>query len=725
MPDLPDPKDLTVLEKAVILDVANEIAHQKGLPAMNRRVPIPTDLPPMDKEIIKDLDGISFKSDPYKLNSLSLSDQDELYDEISVQLKKRIDLDSGRNQDIDRYNDIYLQKKKEKSFPWPGCSNIATGAIGEFVETLVAQMDKGILEVEPVIPVEPTEDADYETAKKQEIFLHKHNSVIDPIGPIFRQAFRNTAIEGNAIVKVMFDYKVEKKRANEHYESLSELSENYINFRDVQKDNPQIFRRLSKGKPVDVQVEYDDEVRSNPVGKIVLLKNFYTDAMIDFDDANYLAERITVPYSLLEKRWEDKFYFNKDRFDGPELGINDKIKRYENHDIFEIIWKGRLPGQKDVKKYIITLSLDKACLLRVEDFPYNHGINYYINIRILEKQNTWRGMGLVEMTENPIQVMEDVFNQQIDANTIANAPIIAHLKRSNISELTHPVMPLARWPLNSLDEIQIIKMPDPSFQNNTIIQSSRFFAQSRCGITDNAAGKDSLQDPNAPGNKTVALLNQALIRIDLYTKTVKQALSQYAYLVLQDYYEYMPRGMDFLVVNPEDGKSIFEGYISGEEMSVKANYFPRVQNSVYNRQLESTSLMQLYQIMVADPAFANLQVQRREVVKRWLALNNIKGINDLIPSEREIQAQQVEIQKQALLQAQAEQNQMQEEQRKQLEALKQEEESVAQYEEQLKTEGAMEALEGDRIERDQEKMMGQQEGMAIGEILKASMKDEQ
>jgi hypothetical protein len=170
-------------------------------------------------------------------------------------------------------------------------------------------------------------------------------------------------------------------------------------------------------------------------------------------------------------------------------------------------------------------------------------------------------------------------------------------------------------------------------------------------------------DPSAPGNKTASLINQGNLRMEDPISTFRYGVEELGNICLSHMYQFGPPIIQFKTTN-DDGtqiKTIHKKFLR-KNIKLKMNGITVLDNP----DAEMQKQFQLYTVLMTNPEFAQNPQAQNEVLKDALVKGRVNGRDRYLPSPEEIQQQQVDTQKKAMLQIaaqkQAQDQQAQEEQ---------------------------------------------------------------
>ena len=312
------------------------------------------------------------------------------------------------------------------------------------------------------------------------------------------------------------------------------------------------------------------------------------------------------------------------------------------------------------KDYEFWYMLDENILLRLAPYISHYKKRNMFKVRIGK-------MCIPEQLENSQVVLDTVIRQLLDGNALANCPETTmsqtsydKLARSD-EDFKHKVGKI--WKLVQGDMLPLQK-EKPDINGSLAIL--RFFMEdeeSRTGASRSAMGQVLPGDPDAPGIKTMALLQRSDRMINRYLDEMRPGFDEaMKHLVKQDI-QYMKDDVIELERQDNLGNEIESEDIDREALKFdedKTRFLVRTQRADDNEALRKQESRQELELMAADPMFANRPNSKRILWRNYLINSDrwsVDEINALIPSEEQLRAELIEIQKEALKAKEAEEKQ--------------------------------------------------------------------
>lgn len=569
--------------------------------------------------------------------------------------------DSGYDKAVEIYRKIYdLSSFQRTDDPYKNASNIHLGIPATKVDTFAAKSVKNILSIPRTSLVAGTKRGLDEVAKEIGDLLYWHNIKIDPIRDVFHQAIKQAGVEGNGIIYVSWHKREQKKTIFRSYKDKAHFRSDFRNkpeglnsTQEVEYNN--LLKRFKKNKfrnADKVKVSYSQDVVNNPIAEVIPTDQFLTNASeLDFSDATFIGHvSHKVKYSYLKEMWDAKLFINEDKF-SKNIDTEDITKDYfyNDHSIYNVLIYMNIKDSEEPQWYRVIFSLgDSAendnggeeCILAVRTYEAFHQELPYVNVCPYPKYDgTWRGYSLIERSWTISQYIDEVMNDGLKANKLANNPFVI-LDEDSSMDLGNDftLTPGGYLYAGKNERFDIQQFPQPPFTDQQYIGLMGKYVDSLTGISELAEGQNLGSDPGAPGVKVTALLNESLIRIDDPIENIKSvALSKYNSLILKWYYQYQPNGIFYRRILGSGAVTFEDKFLEADQYTLDLDFAPLPQTSTFNRELMKQELLQLYQILGANPYFNKYPQFQWNLIRDIANLGSLPDVDEYTPGLQELQ----------------------------------------------------------------------------------------
>ena len=363
--------------------------------------------------------------------------------------------------DITDWYKLRIREKKEKNYPFPGCSNIRLPTLDVKIKKLKSQIRNGVLGVRPVVQAVPTPGGNYETADKIEKFLD--HLIMDKIG--YESKFIITADQALEIgfflnkpywcLEIIdrkhkidiSDIPLEEARAILSEEANSEdLVDYFAEYLSIDKHKyvwVENYEALKKavdkfiGGQFVVEVKTRDVVKNQPDVALIHPRKCYVrnDSGFDIQTHDNVVVEMWLSRNELEMMsinsgWD----ISKIDFTLESAEVNDELDAVkdskEGIDSYNEtgrirVWEGQ--GYIDGKKQTVITAPDfsatlKECPILLPSGEYNL-VKFFHELR---EDRWYHHRGLPEILEDLVKEIDVQHMQKIDRQTIVNSPMFLY-----------------------------------------------------------------------------------------------------------------------------------------------------------------------------------------------------------------------------------------------------------------------------------------------------------
>ncbi len=160
------------------------------------------------------------------------------------------------------------------------------------------------------------------------------------------------------------------------------------------------------------------------------------------------------------------------------------------------------------------------------------------------------------------------------------------------------------------------------------------YTEMMVGPTQMLSGRESPLDPEAPGNKTIALIQQSNMRIEDYIRELRLTFDRFGQLRMSLYRQFGNGDIRFISKRSQDGKerigSLARKALTGVKLATHGV------TAMENPEIELKRAKDLAQVLLPDPFISADPFRRREIYNRILVSGRVQGREDLLPSKQEI-----------------------------------------------------------------------------------------
>jgi hypothetical protein len=531
----------------------------------------------------------------------------------------------------------------------------------------------------------------YQIAEKQQQFLDF--AIDEEIKP--EQAIRKIATSAAkkyvGIGKLCWEFSQETRRREEHWEGkLTQVgtapdgrplvdNEGLRNFLSTYPDAPVRYRKqvetLMAGKNVDVVVKYKETISNNPVLKYIKIEDFYVrndcQGNNGLKSEHLIAERQRYTYWELKKLQDDGDFENIEAlWDSPATAGSDPGNaddyRTRTYEVIEFTTYVCLSDQDDEETKIKWWAGEESkAFLGAIVYPYYSIDVDYIGYWITDNDKGFYGDAqsmMFDMRDTHIAqdalislILQSIYIRNIitpivrdgsktEAQFLENEfktgrPIVV----DDLTDDVNKAMSFVNWPATDTNGALVM------------LEKMKRIGSDVSRVSDMVSGGESEIDPNAPAQKTIALLQQSGIGIKDYIRTFLPSFNIFAGNLLQLYYQMSTEDRRYRIrskSNQVTGKGIFDT-LTRDQMVVRTSVQSRASAFAFDKVMEKREGIAAYQLVSQNSYSMQLpQVQYKALLTmlstmggRWKTMAETD-----LPSPEEFKQQQMMIAMEALKQ---------------------------------------------------------------------------
>jgi hypothetical protein len=237
--------------------------------------------------------------------------------------------------------------------------------------------------------------------------------------------------------------------------------------------------------------------------------------------------------------------------------------------------------------------------------------------------------------------VDDSINYEINTEAITLAPIFKGKKTAkedfDPEAEENQVKPGVTWWLTEPDAFGPINIGQKDTSQSAMRRQEIIrYSEMEIGPTQLLSGRESPTDPNAPGNKTIALIQQSNMRIEDYIKEFKNGFDQVGDLVFSLYYQFGPGILEFDRRDAKDGA----GSLKREDLKKRPKMHMRGVTANLNPEAEMAKAMQWYAVLSKEPMVGGDPVRRRALLNELMLAGRLANRDELLPEKAEVRSEQ-------------------------------------------------------------------------------------
>ncbi len=518
--------------------------------------------------------------DRFALNIVDLSKQvgtsgktkeEELCDKLKSEICASInDSASFRTElvNLERIADALPDPAKENEY-FTGSSNYQHPELAKSLHGKAARFMASIFGVDPLCLVELI---DYEGKRKDEngnvinsreekseraykieqFFSFLFRRIMKAVDK-YREIIENVLRIDTGLALIYFDEKYEKRyEDNKTYKASIEFINDFSDYKDSglnEQEYNDIISKLDSGQEVTIP-----KIQKNVcVYKYPKLDSIERDKFIiipnctkNLDDAIGYGYKFSISWEDLKKGESEKRYKNIDKLkkDVKEDVQNEvDIQRDETENktetsdnknkplsFYRLIYKYQINEKELPDKLIILYSYDSNVIIRSELWDENL---YIVPHRTKKRPGRFDGKGYARMLAPLNDQLSKTVNLRNNSGRIACAPSFKAKIGSSFDPAVQEWMPGAIFWLDNLTDVEQMQVntnfPELVNEEQSVIRSMQTYS----GISDMSGGRESQNDPNAPGNKTIALIQEGNLLTNEDISCLQSSIEEVFYIILK------------------------------------------------------------------------------------------------------------------------------------------------------------------------------------------------
>lgn len=645
----------------------------------------------IEAELVEEVDPTDLEQVFFHPTNLSeakhkrvVADLDRLVREA---LNNRGDLDSQ----LAHWNDMAEGIATPKNFPWPDSSNLFIPIPEIHLNNVHASGRQTLLKGDNLYYVRSIGVVgDFNQANRLERYVNFKAMVELPMVDRFSQLMWCAERDGTALAQVQWKEEKDIVKRLVDYPTAADFTSTYPTPEAAglsKKQYAKVMAKFQKGIKVTLMETRMETIFKGPTVDVVQLADFLMAPMtaIMTKYASLVGKIFTMSESELYANEENAGWYDvKKVIDSKEDGRKDigtslkddieGITRRQGKGEFVMvdgIHRIDLDGDGIDERYLFVFHPFTRTLVFYMDYPYLHGKDCFIPVRLKKRPGRFLGRGLCQMLDDISSEINTQHNQRVDSRTVTTVPTFKALasakKDFDPSRSDQRFIPGRVFWLTNLSDVQQFDIR-PTDMGESMQEESNLMqlADQMTGASQLRSGRETKSDPRAPAAKVMQLLNQSNIRLDDYFEEMagcaqdNEGFNAIGEMLLELYYQFLDEDLAKIpVLKSSNQQPELDEQGKPKTITMSRNDF-YIRNK-FKVQMAKTSAsmnpdamlmkyMQVYSLLVNDPLVGGRPAGRLNLDRKLLSLAREENPDLFLPKDENEAAQ---VMMQAALAAQA------------------------------------------------------------------------
>jgi hypothetical protein len=502
------------------------------------------------------------KGEPVKNIQLSDSETKRVVKLLRDEVSRAVSGLAKKNEETKEYRDLYLERRKPKTKPYVGCSNIAMPIIAPDVDLVTSRTVRTLQASRPPAQVIPAVDQDVELEELTEAQKLMNSILEHPALGLeeFESEFVHEVDKvGIGIAKVKWDTQTRNVCRYKIQPSDKETDvEDNIGIPEIVEESEVVY----EGNTIEtIKIEdfiYPPEEEGNPkqIQSGYWVAHRYAETMGEIQrkckEGVYDKKVLEQLKDVDERRSRNDFssYIDEESaasFDGgvtPDNEYGNRITLYEIHIRFN--FKDEKRGAQKQKDCIFVCHFEPDLILSARYNFFFHGKRPFVRAPFHEI-GTFRGKGIAQRLKYMQHASNDVVNMGIDAGTWANLLTLIKKPDAGIQrgKQDNP-MPGSIIVSEDPASVQRLDLGDASGSVFQFLPLFKEFAEKAGGVTGTLAGMEGERGNRETASGAGQRTGNSSPLFDILLDCVRRALEEAFDMMFWNQLQFKPEGTDYV-----------------------------------------------------------------------------------------------------------------------------------------------------------------------------------
>lgn len=574
--------------------------------------------------------------------------------------------------------------KDPKNWPWKGSANWSIPISSTASDGVTARISEAALGGTDPIDVRPLNKTSVDLKDIIKAFMNWDLQTHQELTKELWFFIQNTVWSGTGYIKSYFyKEKTTEERELDAYIVNDEIAKDPNTDVPLEVNERNTMLLGQNGVPFEIKGVTEKTPRwkkYSPEGETVDLRDVYTPisstGIQDAWDNDWVAVRIwrTKDFLRRQLKQDDKKLYEKlnkikiKELSGSSQSATDKderqIQKYYDKtkklECFEIYVNYDIDDDGIEEKVVALLHYPTKTLFGWEKYPYDHERCPIIEGFIHPIHNRKYGKGIPEKLYDLKGAIDSKHNQRSDRDSLYNNPLLVYTERSGYNSHIHKFGIGRKWKLQNITEADFRFIHPPradriSYDEEELLLS---YVAKRAGMY--AMGKQDIRGEKETARGISAVQEAGDVVIRQYVRWISLGLSEFFQQRFDLYQQYWGKMADKEITQwIKEILDIPDNPLSGQGLQAikqKFNIFLKASQEDKKEMLQKMNFV--YSTVTNNPVFQQFPNKLREITIELWRKADVQNPEQYYPTEEELFQSQVEVQKEALRQMEAEKSQI-------------------------------------------------------------------
>ena len=449
-------------------------------------------------------------------------------DEVSTWIVGEIENAKTRRSELDsklaEINRIYEAKPEEarKSFPWDGACNLVVPVAATAVETVFTRITGALFGASALYAGKARSAKWADAVDPMVNWLNWVNENVYDAYRIYSRWILSGIKYGTAILKLPWVTRVRQV----HY---IEASGGEINEEVLMHDGP-----LPEFIPLEDFFWSADAIATQDIQNCEWVSHRFYQTWKNLKEAELSGDYLDVDRIKDSKRQT----FKESEVDMQDI-TGDQPDAPGDYELWEVWGSYPVDQNGTLADIVLTIHLETRTILRAVYNFYRHQERPFHPVRHFPRENSFIGIGLVEMLRDVQEEVTAIHRSRLDNATLANSKVYRRTKGSNAG--FEDIFPGAIVDVETENDLTPMDM---GAEHSTLLMEEQHtitIGEKRSGVSDYSVGRESSAiGSRATATSTMALIREGNRRFQFFIREVRKAITDIGHQNIGLYQQFAP-----------------------------------------------------------------------------------------------------------------------------------------------------------------------------------------